>query len=96
MKPDTRIASCPACEADALLTGTKIKSSEPILEDNRLRWEDVYLPTEFRCACCGLALMGPSLLQAANLGGQFALRREADPSTFFSPAEEYFEEYDNM
>jgi hypothetical protein len=96
VKPDAKVLSCPSCGTDAILSGTKIKSTEPVLDGDWLWWEDIYLPIEFRCFCCGLHLEGHALLQGADLGGQFTVTQGADPSTYFSAMEEYFEEYNNM
>lgn len=96
MISNKKVSKCPACQADAIISGTKIKTTTPVLEDNYLHWEVIYLPEELRCFSCGLHLKGHQLLQGAGLGGHFAVQQDADPSSYFSPAEEYFEEYNNM
>jgi hypothetical protein len=92
----TQHQKCPSCGTTGIISGQKVSSTPPKLVDHMLEWEDVYLPVEFRCFCCDLRLMGHELLQGAELGGQFAVRQKADPVTYYSPAEEYFEEYNNM
>lgn len=94
--PDAKVIKCPACDSPALLRGTEITSTQPVLRDDWLYWEVVYLPKEFRCIACSLALKGHALLQGAGLGGQFAVEQSADPTEYYSPGEEYFEEYNNM
>jgi hypothetical protein len=41
-------------------------------------------------------MTGHALLQGAELGGQFSVLKEADPTVYFNPTEEYYEEYNNM
>jgi hypothetical protein len=95
-EPGAKGVNCPACGRDSALSGTRIKATQPILEDGELHWENIYLPSKLQCDSCGLKLDGYPILQGAGLGGQFAEMERADPAQFFSPIEEYFEEYNNM
>lgn len=76
--------------------GSPIRATAPVLRDDRLYWEGIYLPRELECSSCGLMLEGYALLHGAGLGGQFVEQHYAEPSEYYSPAEEYFEEYNNM
>lgn len=94
--PRAKIVECPACGSPGYLAGSQIKVSRPTLRDQRLYWEEIYLPTSFHCVCCDLNLKGHAVLQGANMGGQFAIERSSSASEYYSPGEEYFEEYNNM
>lgn len=91
-----RVVQCPSCGSDAVVFVTRIRATPPALEGEQLRREDIYLPKRFECRGCDLRLDGHELLQGAGLGGKFTIERTEDPAYYFSPAEEYFEEYNNM
>lgn len=95
----TKIAKCPSCGEDCLVTGETIRSTSPKLVKDQLYWESIILPTGLRCEVCGLELTGHEAVHIVELGGQFSMLRcqnaaehyleGVDPSTFFE------EEYQN-
>jgi hypothetical protein len=95
--PGRKRETCPSCGGDAILRGIRIRATRPQLgDDSRLHWEEIYLPDKLICGACALSLDGHPILQGANIGGQFTVESSADPATYYSPEEEYFEEYNNM
>jgi len=91
-----KIIECPACGSKAVLRGGRIRATPPVLKDDMLYWESIYLPKSLECGGCGLELPGYAVLHGAGLGGQYVEESYAEPSQYYSPAEEYFEEYNNM
>ncbi len=95
----TKIAKCPACNEDCLVTGEVIRSSDPRLTDGQLYWESVVLPNSLHCEVCGLDLIGHESLHIAGLGGQFSMLRWQDAAEYYLEGIEaerfYEEEYNN-
>jgi hypothetical protein len=79
-----KLVTCPACEAQALLLGEKIRAREPKLEDEVLIREIVVLPTKFHCYSCELLIEGHDNLHAVELGGQFVTQETYDPVEYYS------------
>ncbi len=48
-----------------------------------LHWEDIMLPNELRCDICGLSLKGHDSLHIVELGGQFTVSQDADPTEYY-------------
>jgi len=90
-----KAVNCPACESPSIVSGRRIRTTEPKLEDGMLRWEEIYLPTQFECTACGMKLVDYPSLEGSNVGGQYASMRSEDPLTYYAPEEQFFEEYDN-
>ena len=86
-----RMIKCPVCEADAVLSGEKIRSMNPQLSDNEITEEVVVLPTRFQCKSCGLVIQGHGRLNHANLGGHYSVDLSYDPADYYGwqkPTEE--------
>lgn len=93
-----KVVTCPACAAEAEVSGEEIRRTEPRLEDEMVVVEHIILATKFECLSCGLALAGHEELNAAGIGGQFSVVDSSDPLDFYGEAfaEGYFdEEYTN-
>lgn len=63
-------APCPACQAQALITGQVVSKSEPRLEDDDIVIDTIILPTNLRCYSCDLELTTHGSLHALDFGGQ--------------------------
>jgi len=87
-----KLATCPSCEAQGLLSGEKVSLAEPVLAGDQISQETVALPTEFACFSCGLRLRGYSAIHQAQLGGQYTIVKYYDPMEYYNP---YEEEYNN-
>lgn len=95
----TRIAKCPACGEDCLVSGEIVRSTEPKLAGNELYWESIVLPNMVRCEVCGLDLKGHDALHIAEIGGQFSMLRWRDAAEYYlegvDPSKYLEEEYNN-
>jgi hypothetical protein len=99
----TKLAECPSCGEKCMVSGERIGSSEPRLEEGEIVQEIFVLPTKLICPFCGLSLEGHALLHGADLGGQYSIREVhdpvdfhgIDPSEYFDPADYYEPEYGN-
>ena len=77
----TREALCPACESPGELLGDYVMSSEITYDDEETYPVEllVVAAEEFVCPYCGLHLVGPEALVAAELADHFDVEREAEP-----------------
>lgn len=95
----TKIAKCPACGEDCLVSGDIIRSTDPKLVGEELYWESIVLPTLLHCDVCGLDLKGHEALHIAELGGQFSVLRVRDAAEYYlegvDPRRFFEEEYQN-
>jgi hypothetical protein len=95
----TKIAKCPACGEECLISGDIIRSTDPKLADDQLYWESIVLPNLLQCDICGLNLKGHEALHIAELGGQFSVLRYRDAAEYYlegvDPARFFEEEYQN-
>lgn len=87
----TKESPCPACSSTAQLDGELIRLGEPRLRDEYILRERVYLAVRFGCSVCGLALGTHEELNAAGIGGQFAIEDTFEPLEFYR--EEFEEAY---
>jgi hypothetical protein len=95
---DTKKVPCPACDCTALIEGELVRTREPRLEEDVIVQDILMLPTKLTCYCCSLSLYNYSNLHAAELGGQYEVRRYIDPSEYYGltdPSEYFEEEYMN-
>jgi hypothetical protein len=92
-----KLATCPVCGINALVTGKTIRSSEPRLEEGLILQDHVVLPTAMQCYCCGLTLNEHGKLHVAELGGEYTVTEEHDPVEFHQIdfGEYYGDEYGN-
>jgi hypothetical protein len=81
--PPNRRVDCPACDGPAVQRGELKVTRDPVLRDETLYTEFVFLPTAVTCASCGLNLPSFSELVAAGLGGAFTVTAEDDPVEHF-------------
>ena len=91
-----RKVQCPACEGDALLAGTLIRSTVPRDREGSLVQEDVWLPSALACPCCELKIQGHAQVAALGLGNKFTTTDVLDPQEYyeieFDPSEYYRED----
>ena len=95
-----KLEICPSCNAQAIIMGKKVNTSEIKLQgDDILSRQVILLPTNFRCYSCNLSLQGYGELHAAGFGGQFSVKETYDPLTYYSadldPADYYEPDYGN-
>jgi hypothetical protein len=76
-------AVCPACGNPAAVEGEPLRTTEPRLVDDLLKWTTVMLPTDLWCAACGLLLHGFDRMEAAGVGGQDTLEHWEDPASYY-------------
>jgi hypothetical protein len=91
-------ARCPACGSFGALSGQRVRSSEPIAEEDTIVIRTVVLPTRFICYGCELRLSNHPQLHFAGLGDQFTVDEYAEPSEFYGlyqPEPEDYGEYMN-
>ena len=74
---------CPACKAAGVVIGTRIRMSDPRLEDDQIVTDITFLPTSFRCISCGLNLTKYAQLDVHNLGGQFNAKESQDANEYY-------------
>ncbi len=87
----TKELPCPACCSGGQLDGELIRLGEPRLRDECIVRERVYLAVRFACSVCGLSLVTHEELNAAGVGGQFAIEDTFEPMEFYR--EEFEEAY---
>jgi len=80
---DGHRVKCPACSADAILSGDPIAAPIQHLEDDHIIEKQDYLPSKFECVACGLKISGFPQLTASGLGDTYT-------ATFTYDAVEYY------
>lgn len=78
-----RIAACPSCGTDGLVSGQVVGTSAPTIGDGNIEQELVVLPSEYRCGACNLELNGLAQLHHAGLGDEFSVKQSEDPIEYF-------------
>jgi len=89
---------CPACDSFAASWGQRVRSSEPIAEEDTVVIRTVVLPTRFTCYACELRLNTHPQLHFAGVGDQFTVNEYTEPSDFYGlyePEPEDYGEYMN-
>ncbi|MDG1287906.1 MAG: hypothetical protein P8P30_10170 [Rickettsiales bacterium] len=66
-----RTQKCPACSQEAILGGSPIGYSEPILREDGIFREIRIVPDVLECKCCGLKINGLDELMAAGVDHEF-------------------------
>lgn len=80
---------CPACDSDAILTGSGIAAPLKRLEGDTVVETQQFLPARFECIACGLRITGFSQLAAAKLGDAFTATYEYDAAEYYAPEDRY-------
>lgn len=70
-KQDGHRVKCPACNCDALVTGSPIAPPSRQLEDDEIVEKQQTLPSRFECVACGLKISGLPQLHACGLGNPY-------------------------
>jgi len=89
---------CPSCNSFAAVWGQRVRSGEPIAEEDTVVIRTVALPTRFACYACDLRLSGHPRLHFAGIGDQFTVDEYTEPSEFYGlyqPEPEDYDEYMN-
>lgn len=98
-RQNAKAIPCPACSEQCLIMGEIVLTSEGILDEDTIHWENVVLPTSLGCVACGLQLKGLDELHAAGEDEQFKTIVAEDVRSFynreFDPYDYYGEEYMN-
>lgn len=88
---------CPSCGAHAIIDGEVVKYLEPLAAEDMIVESIVYLPTKFKCNCCGLSFNNHSEMYAAGFGEQYTIEECHDPKDYyqieFDPSDYY--DYDD-
>ena len=92
-RQDGHRVSCPACECDALLSGSPIASPSRTITEDEVTETQEYLPSRFECVACGLKITGLSRLSAAGLGNTFNATFTYGIDELFAP-EDYYRDYE--
>lgn len=91
-------ARCPACESFGATWGQRVRSSEPVAEEDAVVMRTVVLPTRFMCTACDLRLVGHAQLHFGGIGDAFTVKEHSDPADFYglyTPEADYEDEYMN-
>lgn len=97
-RPLSQRTRCPACSSGGMRAGQRVRSGEPIAEEDTVVIRTVVLPTRFVCYACGLKLKSHPHVHFAGLGDQFTVDEYTDPADFYGlyqPEPEDYEEYMN-
>lgn len=90
---------CPACDSFGVEWGQRVRTSEPVAEEDAVRVRTVALPTRFQCYACGLRLRTHGQVHFAGLGDQFSVDEYTEPTDFYGleypPDGEEYGEYMN-
>jgi len=89
---------CPACTSFGATWGQRVRSGEPIAEEDIVVIRTVVLPTGFACYACELRLNSHAQLHFAGIGDQFTVNEYTEPSDFYGlyqPEPEDYGEYMN-
>lgn len=95
---EAKALECPACAGAASLRGELKVTRDPVLRDDVLHIEHVYLPSSFVCTSCGLEMSSYAELAAAGYGAAFTVTNEEDPFDYYGEmyAEQMaYEDYGN-
>ena len=89
---------CPACASFGVSWGQRVRSGEPIAEEDTVVIRTVVLPTRFECYACELRLGSHPRVHFAGIGDQFTVNEYTEPSDYYGlyqPAPEDYDEYMN-
>jgi hypothetical protein len=89
---------CPACASFGATWGQRVRSGEPLAEEDTVVIRTVVLPTRFVCYACELRLNTHAQLHFAGIGDQFTVNEYTEPSDFYGlyqPEPEDYGEYMN-
>jgi hypothetical protein len=89
---------CPACASFGASWGQRVRSGEPIAEEDTVVIRTVVLPTRFACYVCELRFSSYPQLHFAGIGDQFTVNEYTEPSDFYGlyqPEPEDYGEYMN-
>ena len=88
---------CPACESEALLSGSAIAAPIRTIDDDEITEVQQKLPSKFECIACGLKISGLPQLTACGLGDAFKTTSVYDAAEYYAPSDDYsgYEEDNN-
>jgi hypothetical protein len=80
---------CPACDAQALLTGEPVSVPIQRLNDDEITETQEYLPVQFECIACGLKISGLSRLSVVGLGDRYKKMQKYDAAEYYAPEDDW-------
>lgn len=86
--------TCPACNARAIITGTRFKELPEQYADGELYNEVEYLAAGFKCGACELSFISIEEIAHAGLRTHFKKVESTSLHDLYEP--EHYQEYDNM
>ena len=87
---------CPACNSDALVTGTPIAPPNQKLKEGLIVVIQSFLPSQYECIACGLKISGLPQLHACGLANAYKSTSTFDPAEFYAPYDEHAGYEDDM
>jgi hypothetical protein len=74
---------CPSCNSWGVQWGQRVRTGEPIAEEDIILIKSVVLPTKFECVACGLTLTSHGELHFAGIGDRFTVDEYIDPRDYY-------------
>ena len=81
--------SCPACNCDAILSGSAIAAPLKRITEDEITETQEYLPSRFGCVACNLKISGLSQLSAAGLGDTYNATFTYDANEYYASDDDY-------
>ncbi|WP_315813724.1 hypothetical protein [Bradyrhizobium sp. SZCCHNR2028] len=78
---------CPACQADAIVSGDAISSPRKSIIGDIITEKQEYLPSKFECVACDMKIAGLSQLAAAGLGDTYVKTQSFEASEYYASDE---------
>ena len=80
---------CPACNCDAILSGSAIAPPIKTITEDEITETQQYLPARFECVACSLKISGLSQLSAAGLGDTYNATFTYDANDYYASEDDY-------
>ena len=80
---------CPACNCQAMLSGSAITPPVRRITDDEITETQEYLPSRFECVACRLKISGLSQLSVVGLGDPYNATFTYDINDFYVPEDDY-------
>ena len=86
---------CPACGANALVTGGPVSAPVRKLEEDEIVEKQEYLPSHFECIACGLKINGLSRLAVVGLADRYTNTQVYDAAEYYAEREDEWAGYED-
>jgi hypothetical protein len=86
--------ACPACGAQGVLSGIKVKEFQEKYEEGELLMDVQYLANGFNCSACSLELKGEEEIAHSGLSTHFIRTNARSLHELYEP--DHYQEYNNM